>query len=158
MTVPVPLTEAIHAAITGILDAIVVVYQDNDVSLPDRQYIAMNSVAHDCEQLTVAFQQMYLGPPGGQLDTPLKCDAPRSIVVQVQLARCVPIPNSRGQAPSIEQMNESTLIMTRDCMLLMEGVCASDAAQFLGYIADSSVTEPEGGIQAVQMNVVVGVP
>lgn len=142
-----------------IMDTIVSVYEEHDVQLPDRQYIAMNSVAHDKEQLTIAFQQMYAGPPGNQMDVPVRCDGPRSIVLQIQLVRCIPVMGGRGQAPTPEQMIESTNTLTADVWLLMDAVLKSPpACDYLGAIADVSVTDPSGGMQAVQLNVSVGVP
>ena len=154
----VPNTEAIASAMTAVLESINAVYEQEGVGLPERQYIAMNTVAHDCEQLTVAFQQMYAGPPGNQLEEPVRCESPRSIVLQVQLVRCIPVPQARGAAPTPEMMIESTEELTRDCWLLMEAGLASAPALWLGGIADVSVTDPLGAFQAVQLNLVVGVP
>lgn len=153
-------TEAIATVMTDILDSIASVYEEAGVELPERQFIAMNSVVNDnCEQLSVAFQQMYMGPPGDQLETPSRCNDPRSIVLQIQLFRCIPVPQGRGNVPPTpEQMDESTRILTADCWLLMDGALSSIPAQWLGGIADVSVTDALGGYQAVQLNVVVAVP
>jgi hypothetical protein len=40
----------------------------------------------------------------------------------------------------------------------MEGIMAAEAVEFLGALVDITASPPSGGYQAVQANVVVGVP
>lgn len=155
----VPDEDAVADAMWAVLESIVGYYELKDYPLPERRYIAMNSVAHDCEQLTVAFQQLYVGPPGNQLEEPMKCESPRSIVLQIQLVRCVPVVQVRGTAPTAEQITDSTLQMARDSWMILEGaMLAPPVVNWLGAIADVAVTEPSGGFQAVQLNMVLSVP
>src|SRR3954471_16962051 len=116
----VPATEAIGAAMKDIIESINAVFEAEGVTLPSRQYILIGEAAHDCEQLTVSFEQLYLGGPGDEVGAPLQCDAARTIVVQVQLVRCIPKP-TRQNAVSVEEMIESTEQLTRDAWLLLEG-------------------------------------
>ncbi len=154
----IPDTEIIFEIMQDVIDSIVAVYSDADVTIPARNIIAAGPTVHDCEQLSITFEQMYSGGPGDQAEQPVRCESPRSVVLTVQLVRCIPTPVGRGQAPSPEAMATSTSQLLKDVWLLMDGVMASRAAGYLGALADISVTPPDGAYQAVVANLVVGVP
>src|SRR5262245_25830635 len=59
------------------------------VPLPSRQYWTIGQTAHDCEQLVLCVQQMFLGTAAAPLDTNL-CNGPRSLTFTVEVVRCVP--------------------------------------------------------------------
>lgn len=153
----VPADQAISHAMKEILNSINAVFEAEGISLPDRQYITIGQASHDCEQLTISFEQLYLGSPGDEAGVPLQCDAPRTIQVQVQLVRCIPKP-TRQAPPSVDEMIESADRMTRDAWFLLEGGTQSPPAQWLGSLADITITQAEGGYQAIQLNLTVGVP
>lgn len=153
-----PDQEIIGAVMEHIRLKINAVFEQADVSLPDRQYLTVGAEAHDCEQLTVSFRQMYLGGPGDQAETPQKCNSPRSIVLTIQLVRKVAMPPSaRNTTPAASAINDVTLGRVTDAWLLM------DAAQtapddYLGMLADVAITDPSGEYQAIVLNMTVGVP
>lgn len=154
----VPNTDVIHTVMQDILDAIIAVYQAEDVALPDRHVLSVGVTPHDCEQVNVSFEQLYIGGPGDEADQPMRCDAPRTVGLTVQIVRCIPVPKARGAAPEPAAMGLSTLQLTADAWLLLEGIMASGAADYLGALADISIAAPSGGYQAIQASVVVGVP
>lgn len=155
----VPNKDAVHAMMRVILDSINQVFQDEDVTLPDRQFTSVGAVPHDCEQLYISFVQMYLGPVGAEADEAQNCDSPRTAVMQIQLVRCIPRPTQRGAPPAAEVLDESTQQLTADAWLLMDGVgAANDALDRPGMMADVSVTDASGGYQAVQLNLSMMVP
>jgi hypothetical protein len=142
----------------NIVDSIVQVYQDAGVSVPDRHILSVGITPHDCEQINVSLEQLYIGGPGDQAEQPMRCDAPRTVGLTVQIVRCIPTPTSRGQAIAPEKMSLSTQELASDYWLLMDGIMAAESVNYLGALVDIGSSEPSGGFQAVQANVVVGVP
>jgi hypothetical protein len=151
-------TEVVYGVMQSVIDGIVAVYNAEDVDLPTRHILGVQATAHDCEQLSIVFEQLYVGGPGDQAEQPMRCESPRSVVMTVQLVRCVPTMQARGVPPTPAAMAESTSKQLTDTWLLLEGVMSSEAANYLGALADVTVTPPDGGYQAVQANVVVGIP
>lgn len=155
----VPNTEIVAAVMESVLESINAVYEQEDVVLPERQYITMGETAHDCEQLTVGFDQMYVGTPGDQAETPQQCNAARTIAMTVQLVRPIPALSGRGAtAPSAEALHASARRQATDVWLLLEGCMASPAVEAFGALGDVAVTPPSGAYQAVVVSLVVGVP
>lgn len=154
----VPNTEIIAAVMNEILDSIVGVFEFNDVLLPERRFITVGGTVHDCEQLTVSFDQLIAGPPGAQTEEVTRCNDPRTIALTIELVRCIPVARGRGSAVSAADLSDAATRMTGDAWLLMEGAMASGSADYLGALTDVSVTEPSGGFQATVLNMVVGVP
>jgi hypothetical protein len=142
----------------NIVDSIVQVYQDANVAVPDRHILSVGTTPHDCEQINVSLEQLYIGAPGDQAEQPMRCDAPRTVGLTVQLVRCIPTPTGRGQAPNPARMSLSTEQLTADFWLLMEGIMASEAVEYLGALVDIDASPPSGAYQAIQANVVIGVP
>lgn len=153
----VPDTEVTGAVMQNLLDKIRAVFEQADVSLPERQYLAVGRTAHDCEQLTVSFQQMYLGAPGVRVDQPVKCNSPRSVVLTVQLVRCVVMPVGRSTTPDAAKTTDRTLSRVTDAWLLMDAVTQA-LDDFLGIFGEVVITDPQAEYQAVVLNVTVGVP
>ena len=76
-----------------ILNTVVATYADHGVDLPVRRYLAVGGqgdTVHDCEQLTVSFEQGYSGLPGNQAQEPVKCNGPRTGVYIVEVVRALP--------------------------------------------------------------------
>ena len=151
-------TDVIPALMQSIVDSIVQTYQDANVDLPDRHVLTVGPAPHDCEQLNVSLEQLYIGGPGDEAEQPMRCEAPRTVTLTVHIVRCIPTPTSRGQAITPEAMSVSTAKMGADFMLLMDGIMASEPVDYLGALVDITAGAPSGGYQAVQANVVVGVP
>jgi hypothetical protein len=77
-----------------ILNTVVTTYADHGISLPERRYLAVGgqgSTVHDCEQVTVSFEQGYSGRPGAQAQEPVKCNSLRTGVYVIEVVRALPI-------------------------------------------------------------------
>jgi hypothetical protein len=101
---------------------------------------------------------MYLGPPGDQAAQPQRCDSPRTAVLAVQVARCLPSSGPRGAPPSPDDITAHSRVQARDAWLLMEAGVSQVDAWGLGTLADVGTTEPQGAYQAVVLNLIVAVP
>lgn len=155
---PVDGKDAIYDLMQRVLDSIVIKFEQEEIELPERRYLSVGEVAHDCEQLTISFIQMYLGPPGQQAEAPSQCHDPRTAVIQVELTRTMPPNESRSSGPSPNAMNERTHDRTTDAWLLMDASLEAFQNEFTGVLTDVSVTNPQGGYQSVVLNLVVGIP
>ena len=110
----------------SILAKVVEVYERNGISLPDRRYIALASPAQDCEQVTVAFQQLYIGPPGDEASAPQRCESPRSAVFEIVITRCIPVVDDRNRAPQPAEISAASAVLMRDAWLLLDSVKEMD--------------------------------
>lgn len=153
-----PGTQVIHGVMQNIVDSIVQVYQDAEVSVPDRHVLSVGVAPHDCEQINVSLEQLYIGGPGDEAEQPMRCDAPRTVGLTVQIVRCIPTPSGRGHSVTPEAQSLSVGVLAADFWLLMEGIMAAESVNFLGALVDISASPPSGAFQAVQANVVVGIP
>lgn len=139
----------------SVLDGIAQTFGQAGVDLPERQYTTFGEAAHDCQQVTVGFEQMYLGPPGDQAQTPQKCTAPRTVVLLVEIVRCIPVLGTRGTPLDLDLLSTTAEQQAIDVWLLMES--AAQHATYLGALADITVTPPSGGFQAVSMSLIMAV-
>lgn len=146
----------------GILEKVCNVFQSYNVTLPGRQYWTMGQPALDCEQLVVAFTQMYLGTPGDQATDPQRCHVPRTAVVNVILTRQIPVVGQNGKAPSASKIEEGSYISAVDAWVLMESLNEldqwDDTGFGLGVIATLDMIGPEGGFTSVNMQLTLAVP
>jgi hypothetical protein len=155
-----------------ILNTVVATYADHGVDLPTRRYLAVGGqgdTVHDCEQVTVSFEQGYSGLPGNQAQEPVKCAGPRSGVYIVEVVRALPQPNTSAANPStpvpsrygqevtgvqiLPQEVQSDMARKQmvDAMLLMDaGLRAGETLQ-LGALADVSAGTPQGAYQAMTL-------
>lgn len=153
----VPNEKIVGALMQHILDKIVAVFDQAGVSLPERRFLHVGATAHDCEQVSVAFMQMYAGMPGGRIDEPQKCNSPRTTVLTIQVVRKVAMPEGRATPPTAENLTAHTEAKTTDAWLLMDASMTA-VDDYIGVIADVTVTPPQGEYQAVSLNLSVGVP
>ena len=155
MTTNPELTESVLLKAQSVLDAVVAAFAQQEVELPDRRFIHVGQAAHDQEQVVVSFEQMYIGTPGDQAQVPQKCDAQWTAVFSVQITRCVPGLGRAGAAPTVEDLTENAKKMMRDAAILFDaGLHAVD--DWSGILADISVTDPQGKMQSVVMNLICG--
>jgi hypothetical protein len=154
----VPGDEAVADLMRRVLDEIVAVFEDAGATLPERRYIAVGPQAHDCAQVTVSFMQMYLGLPGQQQETLQRCDVPRSVVLSIQIARPIPAPAARASTPRAADISTMTETQTRDAWLLMDAALGPIHAFGFGALADVGMTPPQGGYQAIVLNLITTVP
>lgn len=145
----------------NLLSTINDVFDSNQVPLPDRQYIAVgpeNTVAYDCEQMTVTFKNVADGLAYNDVPRMLSCQAFQSGIFFVELVRCLPSSGASGlnvTASSAESLSESSKNMMRDAKLFREVV---DIVKEDPNIMDKpmySITfgEPSGGFQSVQLSI-----
>ena len=161
-----------------VLDETVSTFEELELSLPDRRYVAIGGVedvAHDCEQLTVTIEQHYPGTPIDQAEAGATCESPRTVAMSVELVRCVPNMQSKGgrggvakAPPSPDMMNAYAKTRARD-MLVMLDVGATVSDKFfmdngvagginMGGLFDVSPGAPSGNMQGVILNLVVILP
>lgn len=155
-----------------ILNTVVATYTDHGVPLPERRYLAVGgpgATVHDCEQLTVSFEQGYSGLPGSQAQEPAKCAGPRTGVFIVEVVRSVPqsntaaanpatmVPSRYGQEVTGYQMlpadvqSEHARKQMVDAMLLLDAGLRAGETSLVGSLADVSAGQPQGGFQAMTL-------
>lgn len=143
-----------------ILQTINSVFDENGVSLPERQYITVGETAHDCEQVTVAFTSSQLGLPSGGGGAAVVCtgNLPTTAIFTVQIVRCVPAPggtvNTAVRAPSAKALDDSGMGFMRDSSLLLKaGYQAIESTWSMEGSADVTLAAPSGAYQAITMSI-----
>lgn len=155
-----------------ILNTVVATYADHGIDLPARRYLAVGgqgSTVHDCEQVTVSFEQAYSGKPGMQAQEPSKCDSIRSGVYLVEVVRALPTPNTVNANPATtvpsrygqtvtggeilpaEIQSDMARRQMVDAMLLMDAGLRAGETTTVGSLADVSAGQPQGGFQAMTL-------
>jgi len=155
-----------------ILNTVVETYADHGVDLPERRYLAVGGqgdTVHDCEQLTVSFEQGYSGVPGNQAQEPVKCATPRTAVFIVEVVRALPQPNTAAanpqtsvpsrygramggvQALSADTQSDIARKQMIDAMLLMDAGLRAGETTMTGSLADVTAGSPQGGYQAMTL-------
>jgi hypothetical protein len=146
----------------GVLERAVAAFESYNVPVPNRRYWTMGQPIIDCEQLAVGFIQMYLGPPGDEASRPQRCNSPRSAVLQVSIARSIPVVSNHGKAPTPEKIQEGAEISAVDAWTLMQMAADldgwDDGGFGLGVISTVEAPVAEGGLQVVNMQITLGVP
>lgn len=136
------------------------VFASNQVSLPERQYYAVgpeNTVAYDCEQLTITFKNVADGLSYNDVPRMLSCQNMESGIYFVELVRCIPSTSASGMkisAPSADSISEASKNMMRDAKLFREviKVVAEDYYMRDNPMYSITFSEPSGGFQSVQLS------
>jgi hypothetical protein len=89
------------------------------VPLPERRYWTIGQTAHDCEQMAMAVQQMFLGTAENPLET-TQCNGPRGLTFTMEVVRCTPTMNNRGQAPSASSIESSSVNPVIDMEIMLD--------------------------------------
>jgi hypothetical protein len=89
------------------------------VLLPERRYWTIGTTAHDCEQCVLAVQQMFIGTAENPLET-TQCNGPRGITFTVEVVRCVPGLNNRGQPPAADSIEVASVHPVIDMEILLD--------------------------------------
>lgn len=155
----------------ALLARVQAVYAAAGVTLPSRQLWLAGDSAFDCEQLVVAFTNLR----EGMLDADARsatvpsrpCDVPVIASFQITVVRCVPTPETRGNAmvpPTELALADATDILATDAYLLMKSGCKFDmfgadiepaldpsALGGMGVDLRVEVQEASGGMQAVTL-------
>jgi hypothetical protein len=122
-------------------------YRSVGVPLPERQYWTIGQTAHDCEQIVLTIQQMFLGTADNMLATN-QCNAPRSITFAIEVIRCVPVMSNRGQAPSAQAIETSSVNPVIDMEILMDVASCFD--QFnVGIVVTIDAFPAQGGFHGM---------
>ena len=146
----------------GVMERVEAVYQSYNVPLPNRRYWMVGEPAYDCEQVVVAFDQLYLGPPGDEIAQPNRCNVPRSVTFRILVSREVAIVGVNGRPPSGDKIQQTSVLPSIDAWILMETVREFDMWDETGYglgvVANLQIAGPEGGHQTVGLQVTMAVP
>jgi hypothetical protein len=146
----------------GILERVVSIFESYAVPLPARRYWTVGQSAIDCEQLTLALVQGYLGRPGDQQSQPQKCNMPRSAVVLVTVAREIPTVSVNGRPPTAQSITDGAKIGAVDAWVLLQSLNLMDQWDGTGFgmgvIASVDIPPPEGGFQLVTMTLTLAIP
>lgn len=117
------------------------------VPLPERQYWTIGQTAHDCEQIVLVVQQMFLGTADNPLGTS-QCNAPRSVTFTIEVIRCVPTMSNRGQAPAAQAIEDSSVNPVVDMEILMDVAHCFD--QFnTGIVVTIDAVPAQGGFHGM---------
>lgn len=125
------------------LAALETLYAQEGVELPDRRYWTIGEPAADCEQAVFAVQQAFVGFPGAPSE-PTRCDGPRGLTFSLQILRCVPVANSRGNAPEAAAIQEASVLPTVDMELMLDLVPSLDPLN-MGVVSFVDVIGANGG-------------
>jgi len=157
-----------------LMDTIVSTYADHGVPLPTKRYLAVGGIgetAHNCEQVTVSFEQGYSGLPGNQAQEPAKCNTPRSAVFIVEVVRHVPTINSNATIPETltpsrypivnakvalvpdDKQSDVARTQMKDAMLLLDAGMRAADNQLGGAMVDVSAGSLSGDYQAMILSV-----
>ena len=90
------------------------------VELPERQYVAPGLiVAYDCEQVTVAVQQVGTGIPGTRANRPIaNCPPTKMGTFRVEIVRCTPVLDENGEPPSVADLVANAKLLLKDLDVL----------------------------------------
>lgn len=117
--------------------------------LPSRQIVATGEQPADCEQFVVAFGEMERGFIDGEMAG--GCNPPIIVEYKVQVVRCIPTPDSRGNPPTVEAVMKASRQAAIDANLLMEAVCSLSLWPSVEAQGSIEVGEPSGGMQSVTL-------
>lgn len=155
-----------------ILQTVVATYADHGIDLPARRYLAVGGqgdTVHDCEQVTVSFEQGYSGLPGNQAQEPVRCESPRTAVYIIEVVRALPQPNTPNASPSTtvpdrygsavtgvavlpaDVQSAIARVQMVDAALLMDAGLRAGETTLTGSLADVSAGSPQGGYQAMSL-------
>lgn len=129
------------------LEAVENHYADAEIPLPERRYWTIGNTAHDCEQVAIAVQQMFLGTAGEPSGLVL-CTAPRTVTFTLEIVRCTPTLDRRGTPPSGSAIEASSVDPVIDLEILLDLVGYFDPDN-TGVMATADVLPAQGGFHGV---------
>ena len=166
-----------------LLEVINSVYQTAGIEIPELQYYVIGGqgqTVHDCEQLTVSWDQAYSGLPESEASIPARCDQIHTARFVIEVVREVksvrpfvdpdtgetiqptinrPAAYGRGagaiklEKPDAELMKLEARQQMQDAVLLLKaGLLAGEGTTGNSAIVDVSAGTPLGNYQAVIMN------
>lgn len=151
----------IATAASNILVAIENTFDANSVALPSRKYTTIGgqgTVAYDCAQLTVSWEQSYSGLPGQQSQEMQRCEGPTTGVFIVELVRDIPVSQQAHIPPEPGLIQSAADKLMQDVALLYAGGMAACANTGLEQgLIDISAGTPSGALQSIIMTVAMEV-
>jgi hypothetical protein len=146
----------------GVLERVEAVYQSYNVPLPNRRYWMIGEPAYDCEQVVIAFDSLYLGPPGDEVAQPNRCNVPRSATFRILISREVAVVGVNGRPPTGDKIQQTSALPTIDAWILMESIREFDMWDETGYglgvVATLEIAGPEGGHNTTGLRITMAVP
>lgn len=137
-------------------------FNANGIALPARKYITVGgagTVAYDCEQLTISWEQTYSGRPGNPLQEITKCTGIRSGTFIVELVRPITISQKPDIPPEAHLIQADAERLMQDATLLYyAGLLAAETHNPIlegGGLATVVMGAPAGGYQSIVMNVIM---
>jgi hypothetical protein len=143
-------TDTLWDHLNDVLGIVVETFGQAGIGLPEKQYVNFGQPVHDCEQVTVQFAQMFSGMPGLPSQEMQRCDGPRSAALVIEITRCIPTQNGRGQAPTEADLLSCAKTQAIDAWMLME---VATKINMYGYVGDVVPGQASGGFQSVQLSV-----
>lgn len=161
------------------------VYQEAGIAIPELQYYVIGGqgqTVHECEQVTVSWDQAYSGLPEAEASIPAVCDSPHTARFVIEVVREVKTlrpyidpntgqvvqasknrpaaynrngvgPSSMAEKSDPELMKLEARQQMQDAVLLLRaGLEAGEATLTRTSIVDVSAGAPSGNYQAVIMN------
>lgn len=127
--------EVASAVLTAVEDH----YGNEGVGLPARRYVADGPVVvHDCEQIAVAVERIFMGSVAQQVLEPVTCYHERVAVIAVHTIRCSPPPKVVGQKatpPSPSAISESAAMTLADAVLVENALLEAHREARLGQVS-----------------------
>jgi hypothetical protein len=114
------------------------------VPLPERRYWTIGTTAHDCEQMVLAVQQMFIGTAEAPLET-TQCNGPRGLTFTVEVVRCVPGMDNRGRPPTGEALEVASVNPVIDMEIMLDLASYFDPYA-LGVVVNVDPISASGGM------------
>lgn len=133
------------------LDIVAAAYVDLDVDLPERQYVADGTPAWDCEQVVVYVERTFSGLADQETVAIQECLLIRSASLWVEVVRCVPVLDDRGDAPAADDIEASAQVILADPLIITNALVAAYRAGTFGgckglVLEGWESLGPEGGL------------
>lgn len=151
----------LRKAADSIMVAIENTFNTNSIELPARRYITLGgqgTVAYDCTQLTISWEQKYSGIPGNNFQTLNSCNGIMSGVFVVELVRNIPVSQQANIPPEPELIQEAAYGLMEDAVVLYEaGKAALLASDFENGLISVTAGAPAGALQSIIMSITMAV-
>lgn len=145
-----------------LLDITKSVFQENNIILPPRQFLALGEIgttAHDEEQLSVSFGNMSEGLPnssGGPI--PQSCNTSYQGSFNVEIVRCTPqmVPVNRGAKeipPPPEKITEYSVSRYIEAWLLVKVAQRFAAGAIASSVYTINTGADSGGTQGIILSI-----
>lgn len=114
------------------------------VPLPERRYWTIGQTAHDCEQMVLCVQQMFLGTAEQPLEL-TQCNGPRGLTFTVEVIRCVPGLDNRGRPPEGQAIEVASVNPVIDMEIMLDLAAYFDPYS-LGVVVNVDPISADGGV------------